>query len=248
MLEFLWIRGVIVPAGHWRSQRVWELMERWLPDEIASDQPPPDATTRHAVERSLRSLGAATARHIEANFTRYRYPDLTGHLRELERVGTIERAAVVPAPGARPWSETWWLHRDVLPTLDAVRAAGDAWTGRTTLLSSLDNLIADRRRAERVFGLRFGASPFVPRKRRAEATAVMPVLHGDRFVGRVDARHDRAAGALLVTGLRLEPNVPRSAAMARSVRDALEALARFLHADLRVEAAVPDRWRRTMAG
>ena len=107
-------------------------------------------------------------------------------------------------------------------------AAGEAWSGRTTLLSSLDNLIADRLRAERIFGLRFKQSPFVPKKQRAEATGVLPILHGDRFLGRIDARHDRDANALLVAGLRLEPNMPRSAATARVMRDAFEELGRFL--------------------
>lgn len=245
MLEFLWIQGRVVPAGHWRNQRVWELMERWLPAELERPAPPTEQTIRTAVERSLRSLGVATARHIDANFTRYRYPRLPQVLLALEAGGRIRRITVKSAiePG---WPGDWWIHADDLPGLDGVRAAGEAWTGRTALLSSLDNLIADRQRALRVFGLRFGHTPFGPRKLRGEATAVLPILHGDRFVGRVEARLDRAGGALVIAALRLEPNVPRTAALARVVLAAFEDLAPFLRADLRIEAAVPDRWRPTM--
>jgi len=248
MLEFLWIQGAIVPAGRWRTQRVWDLIERWLPDEVAARQPPDDQLTRDAVERSLRSLGVATARHIDANFIRYRYPGLADVLRSLETDGRIVRARVTTALVEPAWPGTWWLHADDLPLLRRIREAGHEWTGRTALITALDNLIADRQRAERVFGLRFRQTPFVPKRMRAEATSVLPIVDGDRFLGRVDARYDRSEGALVIASLRLEPNAPRTAAVAARVRAAFEELGSFLGAErIRVDAAFPDRWRRTMA-
>jgi uncharacterized protein YcaQ len=249
MLEFLWIAGVVVPVGRWRTQRVWELMDRWLPDEVAKAQPPSGELTRGAVERSLRTLGVANERQIDANFTRYRYPDLAGHLCALEADGCIVRVRVESAGEDAPWPGAWWLHVDDRPLLDRIRAAGDEWTGRTTLLAGLDNLVADRQRAERLFGLRFKQLPFVPKRKRGEATSVLLILDGDRFLGRVDARYDRAARTLVIATLKLEPNVPRTPAVAARVRVAFDELGRFLGAAaVRVDAAVPDRWRRTMAG
>jgi uncharacterized protein YcaQ len=249
MLEFLWIQGVIVPAGRRRGQRVWELMQRWLPDELATARPSGEMATRRAVERSLRSLGIATERQIDGNFTRYRYPDLADVLRGSAAQGRILSVRILATADGPAWPGAWWLHADDLPLLEAIRAAGDTWAGRTTLLSALDNLIADRQRAERLFELRFRQLPFVPLRKRAESTSVLPILDGDRILGRVQARHTRSERSLVIASLQLEVNVPRTAAVAARVRGALDELAGFLGArEVRVEAAVPDRWRRTMAG
>ncbi len=247
MLEFLWIQGVIVPAGRRRGQRVWELMQRWLPDEVSGRQPPAPALLRAAVERSLRSLGVATMRQIEANFIRYRYPGLADILQGLEAGGRIVRVRVAATAAEAGWPGSWWVHADDVPQLRRISGAADEWTGRTTLISALDNLIADRQRAERIFGLRFRQTPFVPSRLRAEATSVLPILDADRFLGRLDARYDRGDRALVIAGLRLEPNAPRSAAAAARVRAAVDDLASFVGAQrVRLDAAVPVRWRRTM--
>ena len=124
MLEFLWIEGVVVPVGRWRTQRVWELMERWLPAEVGAPQPPARVLTRAAIERSLRSLGVATARHIDANFTRYRYPGLPDHLRALEGDGRVARITVRSTDDEPGWPGTWWIHVDDLPLLERIRGRG----------------------------------------------------------------------------------------------------------------------------
>lgn len=249
MLEFLWIEGRIVPAGRWRTQRIWDLTERWLPVEAAGPQPPDGVVTREAVQRSLRGLGVGTARHIDAHFTRYRYAGLPGVLRALAAEERIVPVAVRGKPGERPWPGEWWIHARDVPRLEAIRSAGEAWAGRTTLLSPFDNLIADRQRTGRLFSFDFRAELPMPKGRRRASSFVMPILHGDRLIGRVAPRFDRATGALTIEALQLEPNVPRTAAMARVVRGALDELAVFLGADrVTIEAAVPERWRRTMAG
>lgn len=251
MLEFLWIMGRILPTGRWRTQRIWQLTERWLPDAVAGPQPPAAETMRAAVERSLRALGIATARQVDAHFTRFRYQDVPAVLCALAADDRAQRALVASPEGGRPvWPGGWWIHVDRLPLLERIRDAGDGWVGRTTLLSPLDNLIADRPRTDLLFGFAFRQQPALPRARRAEAMSVMPLLHGDRLIGRVAARFDRVPDrTLTIRAVRPQPNVPRTAAMARVWRIAMDELALFLGAErVVVQGPLPDRWRRTMAG
>ena len=208
MLDTLWKQGVVTIAGRDGLRRLWGLAE--FP--AAEDLPEPEMVTR-AAEHALRALGVARARDVERHFTIGRYPGL-----DLER-----------APWARPvtvegGSEQWWAHRDALGLLD------EQWRPRTTLLSPFDNLICDRDRTERLWGFTYRNEIYVPKHERRYGSYVMPVLAGERLVGRVSPRMDRRRGELVVEGVFAEESagsLPDGALPPGSVAAALGSLAAF---------------------
>jgi uncharacterized protein YcaQ len=60
---------------------------------------------------------------------------------------------------------------------------------------------------------------------------VLPILEGDRFIGRIDLKCDRKASALIVNGLWLEPGVRRSKGRQRRMADELERYRTFVGAE-----------------
>ena len=99
------------------------------------------------------------------------------------------------------------------------------------LLSPFDNLIADRDRTELLFGMRYRVEIYTPAAKRQYGYYNMPILHGDRIIGRVDPKMDRKAGRLVVNAVHLEPGVALDGETRAAVEGAIASLAGFLGAE-----------------
>jgi uncharacterized protein YcaQ len=114
-----------------------------------------------------------------------------------------------------------------------LEAVGRPFRGRTALLSPLDRLVFDRKRMADLFEFDYQLEMYKPAAARRWGYWAMPVLHGDRLVGKLDATADPEAGLLRVDALH--EDVP----LAASARSAIERENRSLAAllDLEVEHA-----------
>ena len=249
MLDLLWTQGVIMVAGRRGGQKLWDLTERCLPPWTPRDRLGEVQVSRRAAELSLRSLGVATAKHIRDNFTVGRYPGLPRVLATMEREGTVTRLTIadagVPSGDGRSGARDWFVHAEDVPLLDRIEAG--EWEPRTTLLSPFDNLIRDRARMEMLFRFDYRMEIYVPKAKRRWGYYVLPIVSGDRLVGRVDPQLDRAGGRLVVNAVHAESDAP--AAAGRPLRDAIEDLAAFLGAsDVELPRSVPAIWERALVG
>ncbi len=204
MLGFLWMQGRVMVAARAGLQKVWDLSERVLPPWTPRAPLSERALVRSAAQRSLRALGVATPRHISMHFVAGRYPELDRRLAELDREGLIERVRVA-GPDVE-WPGTWFVHAEDLPILERIEAWD--WEPRTTLLSPFDNLIRDRDRTASMFGFDYRMEIYVPAAKRRFGYYVLPVLHGDRLVARIDPAMDRRRGP---RGRLGAPSVPARA-------------------------------------
>ena len=204
MLESLALRGHVAISGRKGRQRYWDLPERVYPADLPTLDL--DAAVRHRNERRLAALGIA----------RSTGPQIPG---ETPYVGDAGDEAVVEGtPG------TWRVH----PTY-----VGVPFTGRTALLSPFDRLIHDRVRAEQLFGFEYILEMYKPKDKRRWGHFALPVLHGDRLVGKLDATADRKAGTLVVNAIH--EDVRYTKAITAAVRAEIEDLAGWL--DLEVTGA-----------
>jgi uncharacterized protein YcaQ len=243
MLAFLWRSGQLMVARRQGGQKLWDFTQRCLPDWAPKTRLSEPAIVRWAAEISLRALGIGRARDIGHHFIASKYPNLAAALLALEKQGRIIPVKVADADWL--WPATWYVHTDDLALLDRIEAG--EWSPRTTMLSPFDNLIRDRARTRLMFGLDFKMEIYVPVLERQYGYYVMPVLHEDRVVARVDPAFDRKSKRLSIRAITIEPDCD-DASVAGSTKDAIAQLATFIGASaIAYDGRVPSRWRRTLS-
>ncbi len=246
MLDYLWTSGKIMVAGRQGIQKVWDLTERCLPAWTPRQTLTERQVVRQAAQKSLRALGVGTARHIERHFIRGRYPGLNRVLAELQAEGQIQPVTIQAGPRAPAWPGPWYIHTQDLPLLSALADGG--WQPRTTLLSPFDNLICDRQRTAQLFDFDFRVEIYTPKAKRRYGYYVLPIVHGDQLIGRLDPELDREAGRLTINAVYAEPGAPKTRTAARAIAEVVENLAAFLEARQIVynKAKVPAAWKHTL--
>lgn len=238
MVEFLFHLGEILVAGRQGRQKLWDLPERVLPDWTPMTELSSDETEHVGAQLSLKALGVATPKQISWHFLIGRYPNLKKTLGSLESEGKVVRAKVIDLPTKGPW----FIHSDDLRAAESI-AAGE-YEPRTTLLSPFDNLITDRDRTHELFDFFYRIEIYTPKEKRKHGFFVLPILDGDRIVGRMDPVMDRQKEELRVNAVYAEPVAPEDRAMPRRIADAVADLGSFLGAkNVVYSSRVPDNWR-----
>jgi uncharacterized protein len=218
MLEALWTAGRLVIAGRDGFQRLYDLPERVIPQELL-DRPAPDEAEwlRGLTLRAVRARGALTEFGIKEHFRlRGGVARLRPHIEALIAEGQL-RSLGVEDGGA--------------PVLVPAGADLEAEPSGAVLLSPFDNLLWDRDFARRVLGFDHLIEVYKPKPERVYGYYVLPFLRGDRIVGRADLKSDRKSGTLRVQAFHRETRVRRSAALDEALDRALARLARPLGLD-----------------
>ena len=229
-LEHLWRCGELAIARRTNFQKVYDLAERVIPSEH-HDEPPPDeqAHVDWACSTALDRLGAATASEIAAFWRATTAGDARQWCDQALRAGQIVPVSIQSAEGSS-WRA--FAPADVDRRIARARSlAAQRDHRRIRLLSPFDPVIRDRKRAMRLFDFDFSFEGFVPQPRRRFGYYVMPMLEGDRFIGRLDPKFDRQRGELIVQRLWWERNAKPTRARRGALDEALQRLAQFIGAD-----------------
>jgi len=212
ILEALGEAGILGIERREGNRRVYDLAERLFPAELLAEHRPEREQRRHKLLSRYRGNGLLGVSGEGTLWAGTGDAAMRASLRDdLVEIGAIVPVAVEGLKGAR------FVVGNEVPLLDAAEAevaGGPPMDGAgAVFLAPLDPLAWDRDLLLRLWGFDYRWEVYVPAAKRRWGYYVLPLLYGDRFVGRIEPRIDRKTGMLRILGLWWEDGFePLSAA------------------------------------
>ena len=230
VLEASTVMGVIGLARREGNRRYHDLLERLLPAELLAQVVPEREQLRHKLLSRYRAHGLLGAGGAGGTFDRIApprsTPERTGRNELLEEL--VELGALVPVEveGVRG-------KRFVLAEELALLQAPPDPRSSVAFIAPFDSLLWDNALVASLFDFDYVWEGFFPPAKRRWGYYVLPIVFGDRFVGRIEPRIDRDRARVEVLNIWWQDGfAPRRAdGFVDAIRDALRAYLRFASAD-----------------
>lgn len=188
-LEWLFAAGEVTVAGRRGFERLYDLPERVIPSaQLDHPELLEDEAQRQLLLRSADALGVATAKDLR-DYYRLDASDSKARIAELVEAGELCTVVV------EGWAQPAYCRGE--PKLSRRIKA-------SALLSPFDSLIWARERTERLFDFRYRLEIYTPQHKRVYGYYVLPFLHDERLMARLDLRSERAQGRLAVHAVHVE--------------------------------------------
>ncbi len=230
-LDALFARGDLMITAREGFQRRYDLPERVLPPGLDLTEPSAAEIGRHYVRQNLRRMGLAQERDLL--LPRLHRKDAADALAEMVASGEAVGVTVEGLTGAD--GQPHYCLSERLDLADTHRPNGAA-----QLLSPFDPLVIKRAWLKRLFAFDYALECYLPVSRRVHGYYSLPILWGERFVGRMDAKADRKQGLFILRRTELEEHCVPTHELCAALAEAAWRYASFLGCGaVLVEETVP---------
>jgi uncharacterized protein YcaQ len=216
-LEAFTLTGVLGLARREGTRRYYDLLERLLPTDVLAREVPFEEQIRFKLLSRYRAHGLLG---IAAG-------DTFGNLgpaaqRNGARAELLERGELVPVT-VEGLGKKFVVADEVALLEDPPKAAPTV-----AFIAPFDPLVWDRKLLGTLFGFHYVWELFLPPEKRRWGWYTLPILYGDRLVGRFDPRIERDEGVVRVVGVWWEDGFdPSNRTFRTAMREALRAYLRF---------------------
>lgn len=227
VMEALFVVGDLGISRREGNRRFYDLIERLVPARLLETHAPEEQQRRHRLLSRHRGVGLMAVGGASELVA------ATGSAadRALTTAALVEDGTLVPV-AVEGFREVRHVLADELPILRKA-ARRTAATPSVSLLAPLDQLMWDRRLVKGLFGFDYIWEVYVPASKRRHGYYVLPLLFGDRLVGRIEPRFERATRTLRIAGIWFEEGFGPMEELdfIPALADALEAYGRFVGAE-----------------
>jgi len=238
-LELLFWLGELMITERRNFQRIYDLTERVLPPGTDTTYPSDTELGRFLVHRALNAYGLASPAEIAEHIHSGRKKIIPPALEAMVEDGQVCEV-IVDKKTARPY----YALTDAFGKLQRGRRKLD----RMHILSPFDNLVIQRGRLSSLFDFDYTIECFVPAPKRKYGYFVLPILWGDRFIGRLDPKVDRKKRVLYIRKIFIEDQKSDPDAFLPQLANAVAAFARFNDCTtVTVEKASPAKMKTLLA-
>ena len=225
VLEQLYTDGVLLIHHKTGSRKYYDLAEKLLPEKLLSaPNPCPDKASWLCwrVKRRIGAVGLLWNRSSTAWLgISMSTEQRTAAFDQLEKEGAV---TPVLAEGIR--FPLYMLTED-LPLMESVLSGQASPRARLEFLAPLDPMLWDRKLIEAVWGYQYSWEIYTPVSKRKYGYYVLPILWGDRLIGRIEPKADRKAKTLTVQNLWLEPGIRPTKKLSGQIDRSVQRLAKF---------------------
>jgi uncharacterized protein YcaQ len=199
MMETMFVTGELGISRREGSRRFYDLIERLVPARLLATHAPEAEQLRHRLlsrHRGVGLMGVGGAGELVLGTGKA--PD-----RAWITATLVEEGALVPL-AVEGFREVRHVLADEMPILQATATAPVTASASVSFLAPLDPLMWDRRLVRGLFGFDYIWEVYVPAPNRRHGYYVLPLLFGDRLVGRIEPRFERASRTLRIAGIWFE--------------------------------------------
>ena len=225
VLEQLYTDGVLLIHHKTGSRKYYDLADKYLPAELLSaPNPCPDEASWLCwrVKRRIGAVGLLWNRNSTAWLGIHMTPEQRNACFDrMEKDGAIMPAQV---EGIR---FPLYMHTNDLLLMESVIAGQVSLRPRLEFLAPLDPMLWDRKLIEAVWGYQYSWEIYTPVVKRKYGYYVLPVLWGDRLIGRIEPKADRKTKTLTVQNIWLEPGIRCTKKLSGQIDRAVQRLAKF---------------------
>jgi uncharacterized protein len=208
-LEYLYGSGLLAIARRRGFERLYDLVERVVPPSALEIEIPREQAMKELICKGARACGIGTFVDITGYFYVDGWQDRrpSGPYWEAREAGRskpiaqrlvaelVEEGRLIPVQ-VEGWKDQAYLHPGAkIPRAIHARA----------VVTPFDSLVWERKRIERLFGMKYSIELYTPQPKRTYGYYVCPFLLGDTLVGRCDLKADRHRRVLMVQGAYTEP-------------------------------------------
>jgi len=239
VMEALFVTGRIGIARRDGNRRYYDLIERLVPADLLARRESEEEALPHRLLSRFRATGMTTPIGTQMEVM-YSAGSTKERVARTERL--VEQGALMPVE-VEGLKGTRYVMADEQPLLDATADPRDMPPASASFLAPLDPLVWDRRLLRALWSFDYLWEVYVPEKKRRWGYYVLPILYGDRFVGRIEPRLDRKARTLGILGIWFEAGFEpiETPGFVAALRDALEGYRSFV-------GATKVTWPRTRPG
>ena len=230
-LNLLLDAGIIRVVQRDRTERYFDLTERTVTRKLLKQTKVMDGPTAKdlLIEKYIRAY-----RVFDPRDARFGWQKMTAAERRAEIERRVQDKTVIPLEVEGVKRQYYLLAEDLeeLETfVESTKQEPRSLESTITFLPPLDNLLWSRERIKDLFDFDYKWEIYTPRVKRKYGPYAMPILYGDRLIGRMDPQIDRKNKVMIVRLLQLEPEVKQTSELRQSFRNALNSFAIFNGAD-----------------
>jgi len=214
-LEQLFMAGKLMASGRRNFQKVYDLTERVLPSGINTKMPTEKEMAEHLILSAIRANGLVAA-HEVAYLRKGHTEAVQRAMKSLVKDGTVSEIHI---DGIK---ESYYSTPDTVAELDTIKPKK-----KVHILSPFDNAVIQRRRLQTFFDYDYTIECYVPAPKRVYGYFCLPILYGDRFVGRMDCKAERSTGELVIQKLWLEDGFVPTTVFLKAIAESINDFAAF---------------------